>query len=140
MKYVLSLLLFVSLIAQAQTNLRVNYLEKPLGIDDPNPRFSWCLTQDKTPLLIIVKDSKGQVVFKHNAAAGTVLVNYDGEPLQPFTTYTVQVGEAQTTFETGMMGESHWQGAWVCDSRDRELRSAPYFRKTFSLSKLVEIM
>ena len=138
MRYGLFLLFFVSMTAHAQTHLRVNHLETPIGVDDPNPRFSWRLTQDKAPLRVIVKDSEGQVVFRHNAAPGTVLVNYEGEPLQPFSTYTVQVGEAQTTFETGMMGESHWQGSWVCDSRDRELRPAPYFRKTFSLSKPVK--
>ena len=47
-------------------NLRVENLEKPLGIDTDTPRFSWQITSDKqdvkqTAYQIIVCDDKGEV-------------------------------------------------------------------------------
>ncbi|HMG89273.1 MAG TPA: family 78 glycoside hydrolase catalytic domain, partial [Chryseolinea sp.] len=41
-------------------------------------------------------------------------------------------------FETAMMSMSDWQGSWVTDSNDIHLKPAPYFRKTFVLSKRVK--
>lgn len=122
----------------AQTHLRVNYLESPVGMDDASPRISWRLTQDKTSTPITVTDGNGRVVWQFQAPAGTIRVSYGGEQLQPFTTYTVKVGEAQTTFETGMMGRQLWQGSWICDGKNRDYRPAPYFRKSFGISKPVK--
>jgi alpha-L-rhamnosidase len=28
-------------------NLRCEYLEDPIGLDTPNPRFSWCLAHNE---------------------------------------------------------------------------------------------
>lgn len=122
----------------AQTRLRVNHLERPLGVDDAKPRLSWQLVDEKKPTPIVVTDESGRAVWQHTSPAGEVMAVYDGEPLLPFTTYRVRIGEAETSFETGMIDQSLWQGAWICDGIDRERRPAPYFRKKFSITKAIK--
>ena len=45
---------------------------------------------------------------------------------------------AVQSFETGMMGMDHWQGAWIGDGKDIDYRPAPYFRKAFQVKKSVK--
>ncbi len=77
------------------------------------------------------------------------LVNYEGQPLQPFTKYyyAVKVWDynkqasplsAVNSFETGMMHMGNWRGAWISDSRDITVKPAPYFRKTFTINKKIK--
>ncbi len=78
-----------------------------------------------------------------------MLVSYKGKPLEPFTKYywTVQVwdkdGNASSnsevaSFETGMMQTKNWKGAWISDTRDINLKPAPYFRKEFEVKKKIK--
>jgi alpha-L-rhamnosidase len=38
-----------------------------------------------------------------------------------------------------MMNKANWKGAWISDSRDRDLRPAPWFRKAFQASKKIRL-
>ncbi|MDZ7608371.1 MAG: alpha-L-rhamnosidase N-terminal domain-containing protein [Cyclobacteriaceae bacterium] len=39
------------------------------------------------------------------------------------------------SFETGMMDMANWKGDWINDTRDIDLKPAPYFRKEFETTK-----
>ncbi len=144
---------------EAVINLRTEHLQNPIGIDNTDPRFTWQIDANSTAavpancLLIVGTDSaavsngKGNMWEGRKSNAGTQFLEYTGKPLQPFTKYYWKVsmkGEKGhtlssriATFETGMMGEHNWQGAWISDHHDIQYRPAPYFRKAFRLSKPV---
>ncbi|MBN9383879.1 MAG: glycoside hydrolase family 78 protein [Chitinophagaceae bacterium] len=139
--------------------LRCEYLVDPLGIDVSHPRLSWRL-DDKRPgaiqkaysltistdSLSLANSATGVWSTGHRDAADQ-LVTYDGPALKPFTRYywRVEVWDKDgqrsvsqaASFETGMMDMDNWKGAWISDSRDGDLRRAPYFRKTFQTTRKV---
>jgi len=139
--------------------LRCEYLADPLGIDAPHPRLSWRLDDRRagaiqkayavtvgTDSMGVVGGGAGQWSTGRRDAADQ-LVTYDGAALQPFTRYywRVEVWDKDgqrsvsqvASFETGMMDMANWKGAWISDSRDRDLRRAPYFRKTFRTARKI---
>ncbi|GAB3011939.1 glycoside hydrolase family 78 protein [Niabella terrae] len=139
--------------------LQTEHLTRPLGIDQPHPRFSWQIATDQAAFqpqryrLLLGTDSAaiagGQAdtwTYESNDASRQ-LVAYAGPALRPFTTYfwTVRVTDgtarhlqsAVARFETGMLGRHNWQGAWISDHQDIAYRPAPYFRKEFSIEKKI---
>ncbi len=135
-------------------NLQTGYLENPLGIDDERPRFTWQINGDIRPTgyrLMVGTDSATVQSGRGNMWETTVSVphiqlkEYGGKPLQAFTRYYWKVdvkdrdkswfSSAVASFETGMMGERNWQGAWIGDQHDIHFKPAPYFRKEFRLDK-----
>jgi len=143
--------------------LRCEYLVNPLGIDASHPRLSWRLEDKRagavqTAYAVTVgTDSAALAGVQAGAGVGMwstgrrnmpdQMTEYQGPPLRPFTRYYWRVdvwdkdGKMTTSpissFETGMMDMANWKGAWISDSRDRDLRRAPYFRKTFQLTRRV---
>lgn len=131
----------------------VNHLYQPLGIDDAKPRFSWPVPKggQQACRMVVGTDSskvaamQGDVWQSGRMVTATPWAVYDGAALQPFTPYywRVAVSDAEghetlmpvARFETGMMGVSRWQGAWISDGHDCNYRPAPYFRKAFQVSK-----
>ena len=148
--------------AFSQTNitaLQCEYLTNPLGIDAPHPRFTWKIIDSAKGALqasyeILVGTDSASLVQgkadvwqtgKINSAAQ--LVTYSGKALEPFTKYYWLVrswnnrgdaAEAVANFETGMMNMQHWKGAWIKDTRDIDLKPAPYFRKTFTTNRKIK--
>ncbi|MEO6229249.1 MAG: family 78 glycoside hydrolase catalytic domain [Ferruginibacter sp.] len=143
------------------TGLQCEYLVNPLGIDAPKPRLLWQIKDNsnravQTAYLVFVgTDSLALVAENGNywqtgkINSAVQLVTYAGKNLQPFTKYywTVkawsnaanqQTVSAIASFETGMMEMSNWQGAWISDTRDENLKPAPYFRKTFDAVKKIK--
>ncbi|RKD92456.1 alpha-L-rhamnosidase [Mangrovibacterium diazotrophicum] len=141
-------------------NLRCEYLVNPLGVDSPNPRLSWMMNDASlgakqlayqllvsTDSLEITKD-KGTSWDSGQVQSDAMLVRYEGEPLKPFTKYfwSVSVWNEKdeklrspvASFETGMMGMSNWQGAWISDGKDMNEKAAPYFRKEFEAGKKIK--
>jgi alpha-L-rhamnosidase len=141
-------------------NLKCEYIVNPLGIDSPDPRLTWQMIDDRTGAsqwayqIFVSTDStrlQNQEAIIWNSGKVTDasnLVRYQGEPLQPFTRYywSVTIWDQRgkmskpstvAFFETGMMGMKNWQGEWISDSRDRDLKPAPYFRKKLNVSKNV---
>lgn len=140
-------------------NLRTEHLSTPLGIDNPNPRFTWQIAQGARSVLqesytIYVGTDSADVArrkgnyWKTSSRDGVCHTVYDGKPLQPFTKYYwgVEITDnhgvpgalSVSGFETGMMDTSGWKGQWITDTTDISLKPAPYFRKAYRLPKKVK--
>ena len=140
-------------------DLKIDYLENPIGIDNPNPRFTWRLDDNSIAAkqtayrVILGKDSsqvingKGNVWDLGKIISNQQLVHYAGATLKPFTKYYWMViiwnekdhtsTSAVHSFETGMMHAANWQGSWISDGRDIHHKPAPYFRKQFEARKAI---
>lgn len=137
---IISLLALSSIHASVSIeNLKVEFMQAPLGIDVKNPRFSWQMIATgperncfQTAYQLEVKDEKGKLVWdskkvNNNQSLG---ITYLGLPLQPATRYNWKVtvwdqkGAALTSaswFETGLMSSdfSSWDGAiWIGGGND----------------------
>ncbi len=143
------------------SGLRVENLERPLGIDTDMPRFSWLLTSDKqgvrqTAYQLVVTDDKGEIWNSGKVESDDQLwVPYSGKKLKSTKQYTwkvkvwTTVGEtpwsADECFGIGLLKESQWTGRWIGLERlmpdeERGLHSrlaARYLRKEFELEKPV---
>jgi alpha-L-rhamnosidase len=137
-------------------NLKCEHLMNPLGIDNPHPRLAWQMTDDRmgarqTAFMVFVgtdssevASGKGNMWESGRISAESCLVTYGGAQLMPFTKYFWSVrtfdqgrksGFSQAAyFETGMMDQGNWKGTWITDTRDIDLKPAPYFRKSFQAS------
>lgn len=160
---ILSLLIFTQCKSQQLSviELQCEYLENPLGIDDPAPRFTWHFEGKWDDAAIISfqivmdtdnKKLKSLASVSWNSGKlinGRQLVAYDGEILKPFTRYFWQVlafdqyGKQIAVspvahFETGMMNPSNWRGKWVSDGELVNYRPASYFRKEFISEKKIK--
>lgn len=135
-------------------NPETDHLVSPLGIDNANPRFSWQTSaSQKQYTLIVGTDSldvasgTGNMWNTGVVATETQSMIYAGKELKPFTTYYWRVTSVDDSgmshnspvakFETGMMSEKNWQGSWISDGIDYNVRPAPYLRKTFMVGKKV---
>ncbi|MBD3275488.1 MAG: hypothetical protein GF372_09270, partial [Candidatus Marinimicrobia bacterium] len=143
----------------AATFLRTEYMEEPVGIDDPQPRFSWIILstergvmQDAYQVLVateadILADDHGDAWDSGRVTSGnSTQVVYDGDDLQPDQVYywKVRVWDAvggvsswsePATFQIGLTSDNQWQGDWV--GTDTTV-SAPILRKEFAPEKEVE--
>lgn len=153
-------LLFTFHISQSQSSytpvdLRCEYLTNPLGIDASNPRMTWRLEDGRQGSrqtawqIFLSTDSvdvaQGEMWSAAKMEGADTQARYDGKPLEPFTKYYWQVhswdqeGAVSVSevahFEAGMMEVKNWRGAWISDSRDVDLKPAPYFRKAFDVSR-----
>jgi alpha-L-rhamnosidase len=158
----LTLFIFLLVATQSQptiTHLECEHLLSPLGIDATNPRLSWQINDAsrgalQTTYQVFLSPDSLAVSNEEESAAQTAkflsddqLVEYKGESLHPFTKYywAVKVWDQHDLaahspvahFETGMMKMKNWHAAWIKDSRDINLKPAPYFRKTFTVSKKI---
>lgn len=135
----------------AVTGLKTEHLVNPLGIDNPEPRFSWHLDDGRdgaaqTAYRITVAsdslDFDAHLVWDSGrVASDAVLACYGGPALEPFTRYWWRVrcedqdGAAVQSptafFETGLMGQHNWRGSWISDKMDMDYKPAPRFRKEF---------
>lgn len=139
--------------------LKVEHLQRPLGIDEPAPRFTWRLEDNRqgarqTSYRILV--DMDSVALTHESGrmwdtgwinSDNTLVVYNGQPLESFTRYfwRVDANDQNTSplfsissFETGMMEMKNWKGSWISDANDINLKAAPYFRKAFSAGKKIK--
>lgn len=137
--------------------LRVENLEKPMGIDTDQPRFSWNILSDKqdvkqTAYQIIVTTDKGEVWNSGRVDSDQQLwVPYGGLSLKSNThcTWKVKVwttaGEtawsSEKHFSIGLLDEGKWSGYWIglerlLPNEERGMHTrmaARYLRKVFQL-------
>lgn len=141
-------------------SLKCEYLVNPLGIDERHPRLSWQLQDTRSGArqtayaVSIATDSSALLAGRTDVwnsgkqLSDVQLITYSGPALNPFTRYFWKVevwdkdgkssGQAAIAFfETGMMDAANWKGAWISDSRDEQLRAAPYFRTVFHAAKKI---
>lgn len=166
MKKVLILLLtsflFASILQAESTdpqlkNLRCDYLQTPLGIDNPQPRLSWMLSDSRKDACqlayrVMVGLDSLDLIQGRNILWNTGIVKdglpsivYEGTSLNPFTRYywqvtvwdkeNVELPAAVSSFETGMMDVANWCGSWISDHHNIAYKPAPYFRKEFTAGK-----
>ena len=146
--------------AAIPTNLRCEHLTNPLGVDTDNPRFTWMLNDSRygavqTAYCIVVGTDSTKVVAGNGEMWNSkrvdndqMLVRYEGKELQPYTKYFWRVSSWDkdgvetiskvASFETGLKDMANWQGAWISDSHDINIKPAPYFRKEFESSKQIK--
>ncbi len=143
------------------SSLRVENLDRPLGIDTDTPRFSWLINSEKqnvrqTAYQIIVSNGNGEVWNTGRVESDRQLwIPYGGSKLESTRQYTwkvkvwTTVGEtawsADECFGIGLLKESHWTGHWIGLERlmpgeTRGLHTkmaARYVRNEFELDKPV---
>ena len=132
-------------------NVRVEYREKPIGLDVKKPRFSWILKSNKENIRqqsyhIIVKN-KGETVWDSGLVTSedSVLIEYAGKEIEPFTKYDVQIivinnmdesANFKTTFESGLKDGSLIKGNWI---KSTNIEKAPtIFRRKFDLNTSIK--
>ena len=139
------------------SQLRVENMKQPLGIDTDTPRFSWILLSDKqdvrqTAYQLIVSADNGELWNSGRVESDQQLwVPYGGSKLTSNThcTWKVKVwttvGETSwsepQSFSIGLLGEAKWRGYWIGLERlmpgeERGFHSrmaARYLRKEFKL-------
>ncbi len=166
MKWIIMLFAFTGIMISCTTNqplmvtnLRCEYLQNPLGMDKPVPRFSWYVTSNQRSILqsaykILVSDNKEELgkgignIWDSGKMTSDQSVNleYGGVPLQSDKTYywnvTIwdQKGEQSplgkpAMFHTGLFNPSDWEAKWIA-AGDTTL-CAPLFRKEIDIEKPV---
>lgn len=118
------------------SDLKVCHLQNPLGIDEPNPTFSWQLHGKRRGLSqssyrITVAESMEALTSQEFSwdsgkitASESVGIPYQGEPLKPRQRYFYEItvwDETDTPitsletawFETGLMGEGLGDAKWI---------------------------
>ena len=140
--------------------LQCEHMVRPIGVDNPNPRLSWLMNDDRKGAsqqayrVIIGLDSlqignKAGIVWNSGKVVSSQsLISYKGPALRAFTKYYWQLelwdkdGKpmkiATSSFETGMMGMQNWRGTWISDNNDENTLPAPYFRKDFNAKKQIK--
>jgi len=141
--------------------LKCEYLVNPTGIDSPNPRLNWQVkakrqgVSQKAYQVFVGTDSSevagchGNIWESGKVMSALVQSIYHGPALKPFTRYFwgIKIQDEKGVwsnlspvafFETGMMGEEHWEGAWITDIPDYNIKPAPYFRKRLEIQKKVK--
>lgn len=146
----------------APTQLKCEYLINPIGVDMPQPRLTWMMSDNRigakqTAYSIAVGNDSLQVAKgigdcwltgKINSSA--TLLRYNGKTLRPFTKYFWQVSlwdkdgkplpkKAISSFETGMVDIRNWKGTWISDANNIQTLPAPYFRKKFTANKKIKM-
>lgn len=140
-------------------NLKCEHLERPLGIDVSSPRFSWQLEDTRTGAVLtgseiaIGTDSMAlisgkKIIWRQKKNGGDNMTEYSGKPLSPFTRYYWSVivwdkdGKKSmpviSSFETGMMSRENWKGSFISDGKNKDDRTASYFRKQFRVDKKIK--
>lgn len=142
------------------SNLRCEYLDNPLGMDKPQPRFTWYISGSQRG----ITQSAYRILVSENPEdlskgtgkiwdTGKIIsdqsnnIEYKGEMLQSDKTYYWNViiwdqkGEQSieskpAMFHTGLFKSSDWEAKWIA-AGDTNL-SAPLIRKEFAVDKPVK--
>lgn len=136
--------------ANGPAELRVNYLKTPLGIDDPEPRFSWQLRdpargarqtayeiQVASSLNLLEADRADVWDSGKVTDSKSVSIPYAGPAVAASTRYYWRVkvwdaggklypASAPAWWETGLLHQSAWEGEWIGyeTAEERAVRSA----------------
>ncbi|MDZ7722236.1 MAG: family 78 glycoside hydrolase catalytic domain [candidate division KSB1 bacterium] len=139
-------------------DLRCEYFDEPLGIDTPEPRFSWIIKSPKRGFMQSAFEiqvskqnnfSNSHELFVWNSgkvhSQKSINITYKGKALKSGTTYYWRVrvwdDEGHTSpwskvasFHMGLLEQSDWKANWIAstDTKDR----SPLLRKEFTLKKV----
>jgi alpha-L-rhamnosidase len=162
MKKLLLLIAFINslVISFAQTgvtNLLVEHLENPVGLDVKQPRFSWQLSPNKRNVMQTayeIKVTTGKSVAWSSGKVNSdqsVHVPYAGTALESGKMYSWQVRvwgndskpsawSSPATFQMALLEPGDWKAKWIEAGyqEDSVNRPAQYFRKGFNTSKKIQ--
>ncbi|WP_375324256.1 family 78 glycoside hydrolase catalytic domain [Flagellimonas sp. GZD32] len=163
-KVLFLLFLNISILATGQISiekLKVDYMEKPLGIDIQTPNFSWQMQSNdnkrghqQQAYQIIVTDEDGLVVWDSKKQKGTesIGITYQGEALQGKTRYIWKVivydengksFEGTSWFETGVMESNPkakaWNNAEWIGGSDDDLVFYSHYLSVFKLEYAIQL-
>ena len=136
------------------TQLEVDKLINPVGLDTKNPDFSWIIKSEdfnvnQTHYQLFVATDK---VFSNKSlvwdsgkvtSSESLYVKYQGKPLEYATKYywTVKVWTNQSSrpkqskissWTTGLMDNNHWNSDWIgVNKEDERNPKSPYFTNDF---------
>ncbi len=155
--FVTTLFLTTSILAQETrvTDLRLNQLTNPLGVDALQPHFSWKIEsskyeveQEQYQIRVWSTSNKGESVVwdsgKMNSANSTH-IPYGGPALQSNQTYYWRVKlttnktsdeiESETAhWSMGLLNDADWKADWIGQSTADDVnRESPYLRTDFKL-------
>ena len=130
-------------LATPLTDLTVEYLRAPLGVDVPAPRFSFAVTSSnprslKSPLqyqLQVARDSTFDSLTWDSGNVASKPIRYNGPTLLSNTLYHGRVKveglpfAAASTFHTGLFLRDDWKGTWITGGDNKTL-----LRKDFNYS------
>jgi alpha-L-rhamnosidase len=131
-------------------DLRVEYQENPLGLDIKKPRFSWKLVSEEKNVLqtayriFVTKDGESVWDSSEEDSSSSVLIEYNGQELEPRTLYQVQVevwdnkGNRAITngsFETGLLKGTNFSAVWITHDFTADETACPVFTKEFKVDK-----
>jgi len=140
-------------------DVRTEYRETPLAIDEPRPRFSWRLESDHRNVvqtgyrLRLSLDQAGNELIWDSGEVkreASVHQGYEGPPLAPRTRYWLHVevrdnfGETAvsrqpTWFETGMGSPEAWSAEWISADPVEgkgDSSAVPLLRRSFQVETL----
>lgn len=139
--------------------LQCEYLANPMGVDEPNPRFTWNINATgrgvyQSAYRIIVGDSERDVDNRKGnmwdsqkvGSANTVNIEYQGLPLESNRKYYWRVcavidGKEEWSstahFHMGLLEQSDWKSDWITTKEDL-LNESPLFRKQFAIGKEIK--
>lgn len=141
-------------------DLRCEYLKDPLGIDTPEPRFSWITESNNRGYIqsayeILVDKSEspfktgGGIEWSSGKVASrqSTNISYSGNKLESNTTYfwKVRVWDKEgqvspwskvASFHMGLLNKVNWNAKWIGDA-DIDNRS-PLMRREFTLKNKIK--
>ncbi|MNW40631.1 Bacterial alpha-L-rhamnosidase [compost metagenome] len=134
-------------------DLRIEYMENPIGQDITNPRFSWKLVSSEQNVMqsafrIIVTQELHKVWDSQRIESDTsILVEYAGPQLSASTVYRVQVevwdnqgmyAVIKGCFETGLLKGSNFKAEWITHPFSADETALPVFIKDFEVEKEIK--
>jgi alpha-L-rhamnosidase len=152
-------MLFVNkcVLAAQPSELKCEYLVRPIGVDNSAPRLSWSMSDNRKGAFqqayricmgtdsVQLSNKTGIQWDSGKVLSSNSLISYKGAALRPFTKYYWRLElwdkdgkplqTATSSFEMGMMAIENWKGTWISDRNDVNTLPAPYFRNVFQPSK-----
>ena len=134
-------------------HLKVDYNINPMGVDVPDPGFSWEVgdlsrgaVQTAYRILVssspeLLQQKKGDLWDSKKVVSNqTIQILYQGKPLQSAKRYywTVKTWNAEdqasdfsdpTWFETGIFSPGEWRGQWISDNRKPPERLEDFYEQ-----------
>ncbi len=166
--FIVALLLLCALPGESKrrlsvANLLTEWLKDPLGIDTPQPHFSWQMvhqrrgaSQSAYQIQVasrpeLLRDGRADMWDSGKVASSQNLhIRYEGKPLQSRTTYywrvriwdqdgVTSVYSQPATFETAFLRPDEWKGRWIVVPRAGGNGWHSQFADNVNVTKWVQI-
>ncbi len=145
------------------SDLRCEYSNNPIGIDESQPRFTWQLQSEGDSVLqnayqisiassLILLEQGKPDIWQSNKTMSDAQSSYleSSDKLQSFQKYywnvkiwtnlsTKPTVSETASFETAMMSKNDWTAQWITDSNNKDFEPAPLFRKVFKTTESKKI-